>query len=415
MSSLKLQPKWIESLRIPKNYLKEIQQKGQNILFTSGYPDPKNESWRFTNIKRLENFINLPYSFNKKLDYESKYPLISDKPSNILKIEIDGSENNLNSIKLPKGIRFLSDSEIEVYLGKTLDKCQCKNSWSTIINESSASNVIGIEVDGKNIPPIELISTSNSNEFNSTRILLKIESNTNLQLVQVIFGSQNSAQSNLLEMIIGEGANVEHGLIALGGGNGNLIANFAIEQEEKSNYSLISMHEGWHFSRFEPHIIQMKGRARTTLKGLQVSNKEEELSTHSTVRFEGPEGQLDQLNKSTANNSSHTLFNGAIQVPRIAQKTQASQLSRNLILSKRAQINTKPELEIIADDVRCTHGATVSQLQEEELFYLRSRGIGSKEAYSLLLEGYYQEILSEIPLYSIRWGFLNNILSRTPE
>ena len=413
MAAYKLIPEWKESLKFPEKYLQKIREESQETLFLSGYPDPKNESWRFSNLKRLETFINLPLSSKLTLDYQKEYPLINNKPKNLLQIKINSTGNNLNPAKLPNGIRVLNDSELGNHLGRVLGNCKSRKEWSTIINESTASNVLGLEISGQDIPPIEFLLPAELNGLNSTRIFLKIGKNTNIKVAQVIFGSKNSAQSHLMEMMIEENSKVEHGFIALGGGNGNLIANLSIEQKKKSNYSLISMHEGWFFSRFEPNIIQLEGKAKTALKGLQIADEDHNLSTHSKVRFDGPEGELDQLNKASANKNSHSIFNGAIQVPKIAQKTQASQLSRNLILSKRSQIDTKPELEIIADDVRCTHGATVSQLQEEELFYLRSRGIGSKQAYSLLLEGYYQEILNELPLYSLRWNFLNSLLSKS--
>ena len=129
------------------------------------------------------------------------------------------------------------------------------------------------------------------------------------------------------------------------------------------------------------------------------------------MRFEGPEGTLDQLQKSAADKSSHCIFNGAVSVPRVAQKTNASQLSRNLIMSTKARVDTKPELEIIADDVKCAHGATISQLQEDEIFYLRSRGITTNEATNLLLKGYCQEILHEYPMEEKEEQLLNEILS----
>ena len=89
---------------------------------------------------------------------------------------------------------------------------------------------------------------------------------------------------------------------------------------------------------------------------------------------------LNQLNKSIVDNNAHYIFNGLIEVPEIAQKTQASQLSKNLILSSNGRINTSPKLKIIADDVKCNHGATISQLEDEQRFYLQSRGINKAEA-----------------------------------
>ena len=122
--------------------------------------------------------------------------------------------------------------------------------------------------------------------------------------------------------------------------------------------------------------MQVDGQAETVLKGLAVTGAEQQLATHTAVRFDGPE-ELDQLQKCRAGGQSHAIFNGAISVPRDAQRTNAAQLSRNLLLSDRARVDTKPELEIVADDVRCAHGATVSQLQDDELFYLQSRGIAA--------------------------------------
>ena len=136
-----------------------------------------------------------------------------------------------------------------------------------------------------------------------------------------------------------------------------------------------------------------------------------QITTHSNVLFNGPNGCLNQLQKAAACKRSHSIFNGAISVPKIAQKTNASQLSRNLLLSDLARIDTKPELEIVADDVKCSHGATVSQLQKEELFYMLSRGISSEQATSLLLKGYCQEIIDSLPIEALRWKILDKILN----
>ena len=168
--------------------------------------------------------------------------------------------------------------------------------------------------------------------------------------------------------------------------------------------------KGWCLSRIEPRIIQLNGKSKTSLKGLQISTEKEQVATHSLVRFNGPEGYLNQLQKAAACKRSHSIFNGAISVPKIAQKTNASQLSRNLLLSDLARIDTKPELEIVADDVKCSHGATVSQLQKEELFYMLSRGISSEQATSLLLKGYCQEIINSLPIEAGRWKILDKML-----
>ncbi|MEB3104813.1 MAG: SufD family Fe-S cluster assembly protein, partial [Cyanobacteriota bacterium] len=134
--------------------------------------------------------------------------------------------------------------------------------------------------------------------------------------------------------------------------------------------------------------------------------------THSFVRFGGPEGTLDQLHKAVADGQGRSVFNGAVQVPRAAQRSNAAQLSRNLLLSDRARIDTKPELEIVADDVKCAHGATVSRLREDELFYLQSRGIAADQAAVLLKRAFCEEVLRDLPAVAAGWSPLAHLLAQ---
>ena len=402
---------WLKSLPDPDGILKNIQTRSRNCLLNHQNLNNNKEEWKLTDIKRLENFIRLPLSARDENGYEEKYPVLKQKQNNILQLVINPINNQINESSLPEGIRKLTDEQLKLHLGKTINNFKFKDQWPILINESSTKQVIGLELKGEELPILEIIFPASPNFLNSTRLILIVEENTNFELIQVMIGKNNSAQSNLIEIIAGEKSNIKHGLIALGGGEGNLLTHLAIEQEISSEYSLTSLQEGWNFSRLEPNVIQKNGCAKTTLKGLQITTDKQQISTHSFVQFNGPNGRLEQINKSAASGNSHSIFNGAITVPQIAQKTEASQLSRNLLLSQRARIDTKPELEIIADDVRCTHGATVSQLQEEELFYLRSRGISLKAANSILLEGYFKEILNSLPLSSGRWFFLKDILS----
>ena len=108
--------------------------------------------------------------------------------------------------------------------------------------------------------------------------------------------------------------------------------------------------------------------------------------------------------------SGHSIFKGLIEVPKIAQQTQASQLSKNLLLSSKAKVDTCPQLKITADDVQCNHGATISQLDEEEIFYLQSRGITIQEASNLILKGFCKEIIDSMPFNIQKRAYLNNYI-----
>ena len=122
-----------------------------------------------------------------------------------------------------------------------------------------------------------------------------------------------------------------------------------------------------------------------------------------------PHGNADQLHKTLVDDRAHSVFSGRIVVPHAAQLTNASQLNRNLLLSDKGRVNTKPQLEIVADNVKCAHGATVSQLQADEIFYLQSRGIDAKQAQRLLIYAFAMEILDRIFLESLRLQLIEPI------
>jgi Fe-S cluster assembly protein SufD len=137
--------------------------------------------------------------------------------------------------------------------------------------------------------------------------------------------------------------------------------------------------------------------------------------THSAVYLTAPYGTVDQLHKYILDDHAKGVFNGKIFVPKAAQLTNASQLNRNLLLSSKARINTKPELQITADNVKCSHGATVSQLEADELFYLQSRGLNETDARNLLIDAFAAEILDRIPFNSIRKRVAQCVACRTLE
>jgi Fe-S cluster assembly protein SufD len=120
------------------------------------------------------------------------------------------------------------------------------------------------------------------------------------------------------------------------------------------------------------------------------------------IALQHPYGTASQLQKNIVDDRAHAVFNGKVFVPREAQQTNAAQLNRNLLLSNRAKIDTKPELDIVADNVKCAHGATVSQLAADEVFYLQSRGIAAAAAQRLLLYAFAMEVVDKISLASLK-------------
>ncbi|MBW3041129.1 SufD family Fe-S cluster assembly protein [Prochlorococcus marinus] len=413
MKSSAICREWLNSLPPTQGYLKKEQTIGRGKLLEKGMPSNKDEAWRLSNFKRLNSFLSLPLINNHK-DISSKdQSILPDKEKDRERIVINSIENKVNDINLPNGIETLTDIEIEKNVGKIVKSNNIKNDISVSLNQASSSNILALKVKNHFNGSLELVVPSIEEKSISTRVFLLLERGAKLDLLQVFLGNNNSAQNHLTEIKIESNVELTHGLISMGEGKESCsICTLAVEQSEKSIYSLHSLYHGWDYARFEPRIIQREGEASTIIKGLQVTKSKEQIATHSLIRFDGPNGRLDQLQKAVASENSHCIFNGSIEVPQKAQKTEAAQLSRNLLLSKRAKIDTKPELEIVADDVRCTHGATVSQLQDEELFYLLSRGIDNEHANSLLLKGYYDEIISHFPKSAKKWNFFEKLIKK---
>ena len=235
-------------------------------------------------------------------------------------------------------------------------------------------------------------------ELIPTRIIIIVEDGSSIDILQIIEGSRSVSLSHIIEIYVGDSATVTHGIISIGKDSSKLLASVSVKQKKGSSYSLSSIQKGWSLSRVDQEVVQLFGNAKTSLQGLQIAKQRQELGTHSIVRFEGPNGYLEQVQKSILDDESHVIFQGMIEVPKIAQKTEASQLSKNLILSTKAKVDTSPQLKIIADDVKCNHGATISQLSTEEIFYLQSRGINTKQANKLLINAFCNEIINSIPI-----------------
>ncbi len=407
MKSSTIYKEWLNSIPQTQGYLKKEQLRGRKFLLEKGMPSNKDEAWRLSNLNSLNNFFSLP----AVIDSDNIKSVFPEKEKNRERIVIHPNRSPVLDVNLPEGVENMNYREIEENLGTIVNSTNIKNDVSVCLNQASSLEILALKVKSNSNQSLEIVIPSVEDKSISTRILLLIEEGAKLDLLQIFLGNRNSAQNHLTEIKLESKTELSHGLISLGEDrDSSSICTLAVDQAKNSKYSLHSIHHGWDYARFEPRIIQSKGEAATVIKGLQVTKGKEQISTHSLIRFEGPNGNLDQLQKAVASEYSHCIFNGSIDVPQKAQKTQAAQLSRNLLLSKRARIDTKPELEIIADDVRCTHGATVSQLQDEELFYLLSRGIDNEHANSLLLKGYYDEVISHFPKSANKWNFIEKLI-----
>lgn len=339
-------------------------------LAGSPLPARQQEDWRFTDLAPLQ----------------SVSPAIATSPP-------------WRDLQLPAGVTRLSPAAAAPYLGTALAAVGSEALWPVRLNMGAAPPLLALRVQGE-VDAFELpFEASPEAGLVPWRILLVLDPGARLQLLECPIAAPQTSQllNGVMEVVLGPGARLHLGTLAQGTSNACLFQHMAVRQSAGSELMATTVTSGWSLVRQDPRVVQEQGRAHTQLRALQRVVGREIADTHSTVRFDGPEGQLDQLHKSLADGAGRSVFSGVVQVPRSAQQTKATQISRNLLLSERARIDTKPELQIVADDVKCAHGATVTQLQPEELFYLQSRGVEASKASQLLQRGFCDEVLRDLP------------------
>lgn len=413
----------LESGASPQPALAAARQRAARALADRPLPSRRQEAWRFTDIAPL--LAITPAQLPPATTGPATLPPAT---AGVVRLVLDGYGDPLAGVSLPAGIEAIPAADLEALLQETATDrgergangasnhaaawASSEAPWSGLLAAATAGQILALRVRGVVEPTLELVSDAASAEgVLPLRLLLILEPEARLELLQVHRASAASLTTVLLEARLGAGACLSHGLIAQGGGAAVLLADLAVEQDPGSDYAFTSAVAGWALSRLEPRVLQSGGGATTRLRSLQRVDGRQIADQHSQVRFEGPEGELDQLHKVIADGAGRSVFNGAVAVPRAAQRTNAVQLSRSLLLSDRARIDTKPQLEIVADDVKCAHGATVSRLQQEELFYLRSRGIDAARAAGLLLRGFCGEVLRELPVAAEIWQPLAMVLA----
>ena len=402
------------------------QQRARQALAGQSLPSRRQEAWRFTEVAALAAIPAQPLT--PREDQPSATALPAPQTA-VLRLVLDGRTDPLAGVSLPAGLERLDAGALEPLLGQALSANGSEACWPVLLNGTVASQLLALRVSQAVPTVLELLcDTAGATGVLGLRLLLVLEAGASLELLEVHRAGGASLTSVVLEAQLGRGARLRHGLLAQGaaqqaGDDGEfrsgavapvLLHHLAAVQEAGSELELISAVSGWGLARLEPQVVQASGAALTRLRGLQRVDGRQVADTHSRMLFAGPEGRLDQVHKALADGAGRSVFNGAVIVPRQAQRTDASQLSRSLLLSDRARIDTKPELEIVADDVRCAHGATVSRLQQDELFYLQSRGIAAGQAQRLLLRGFCEEVLADLPAAASAWQPLAHLMGEDP-
>jgi len=215
------------------------------------------------------------------------------------------------------------------------------------------------------------------------------------------------------EIAVGDNAQISHIRVQRDGTEAFHIGNCAVSLAHASRYRSVSVALGARISRYDLNAVLDAEGAECVIDGLALIHDRQLADTHSSIDHAKPNCTSRQLHKCIADGSAHAVFNGKVMVRPGAQNTDSAQSSRNLLLNAKARIDTKPQLEIFADDVKCAHGATVGQLDSEELFYLKSRGLSEVTARNLLTYAFGAEVIDRIPIASLKYRLEQTVLEQT--
>jgi Fe-S cluster assembly protein SufD len=390
--------------------LQSLHAQAIGFLQEQKIPTTRDEEWRFTDLTPL-----LEWEFESAsgdipaIDLQD---LTLPEAENTRLVFVNGNyAANLSSVNnLPAGVSISSLKDANSESIEHLGKLPGGEEIFTALNTAGLRDLAIVRV-GKNIsidPPIQILhlATSDKNTAIRSRCLVIMETGSNATLIEEYHSIGNATpayfNNSVTEIYLADNARLNHTRIQQEDTNAIHIAKTAVSQSRDSHYTGNAIEIGAKLSRHNWQIFQTGVQTETILNGLTMVKGDRVADTHSAIILAHPHGKTDQLHKCIIDERARGVFNGKVFVPQAAQLTDAAQLNRNLLLSEQARVDTKPQLEIVADNVKCSHGATVSQLEDDEIFYLQSRGLDPVLSRGLLINAFAVEIVDRIPVDSVR-------------
>ncbi|MDY6939896.1 MAG: Fe-S cluster assembly protein SufD [Cyanobacteriota bacterium] len=399
----------------------EIRDRAAARLQELAIPTTRDEDWRFTDLSSLlEVQFQAPAEIEVSPEAIAEYFLPETAQSHLVFVNGKYAPTLSNVEGLSEGVFVGNIAQLprpkRDRLGKYLAQQPGSEDVFTTLNTASLSDVAVVWAGKNQIveTPIQLLFLAVSGDRQNLvqpRCLVVAEAHSSLTLVEqhspLTIGCPDTRSNgvylnnSVVELWLEDNAQIQHVRLQRDGGAAFHIGKTAVTQSRDSRYACHALGFGAGLSRHNLDVFQAGEGTETTLNGLTLISGKQVADTHSTIALNHPNGAANQLHKYIIDGSAHGVFNGRVCVPQAAQLTNATQLNRNLLLSPKARVNTKPQLEIVADNVKCAHGATVSQLEEDEVFYLQSRGLDRQASEHLLVDAFAAEILQQVPVSSV--------------
>jgi Fe-S cluster assembly protein SufD len=404
--------------------LKALRSRGRESFHSLGLPSRRQEEWRFTGLKGLDTGnYQAPRAITSRIDVGQWR--VGD--AHVL-VFVDGifSPEASEIGDLPDGVvasnLILAAAAGSEALTRNLgSQAPLDRHPFAALNTAAVADgaFIHLPAETQLEWPIQLVFISGAEgraTLSAPRILVVADAGSNAAVIeQHVGGGGASLSCPVTEIVVAENASIEHVTVQEESLAASQLAVRQVKLARYSRYSGCAVSLGGNLARTDVGVVLDGEGAEASLDGLSVGDGEQQMDSHLTVRHASPQCRSHQLYKGIFGGRAKAVFNGRIIVDQDAQKTDAKQSNRNLLLSDDALVNSNPQLEIFADDVRCTHGSTIGRLDEEAIFYLRSRGIDATAAEQMLTLAFAGEILDRIPVNPIRDRLQGIIADRLAE
>jgi Fe-S cluster assembly protein SufD len=407
----------------PSDWLRDLRGRAVERANALTVPGPRDEEWRFTDLAPLYKLNLRPAAAAVTLSATDIAAF--DVPEAAIRLVfVDGRHVPALSRNADiAGIRVanLADAKSPAHavaqarLGRlaTFERDAFAAVNTAFLHDGA---VIHVAHDAQVEAPIHVLHVSTHKEgVSHPRVLVVAEAGAGCTVVEEFAGlGEASGLTNAVsEIHVATGARVRHIKVQRETATAFHIGNTSVSVERDGVFASWSVAFGARISRHNLNIRQDGEGTEFQVDGLNLIGGRQLADTHSSIDHAHPHGRSRQLHKAIAAGGSHAVFNGKILVREGAQQTDSGQQSRNLLLSDKAVIDTKPQLEIFADDVKCAHGATVGQLEADELFYLKSRGLSETVARNLLTYAFAAEVIERIPVKSVSDRLREHVLEQT--
>lgn len=406
------QPDWLKTLRG-----RTLERVGCLTL-----PNTHDEAWRFTPLAKFSSQSFQPLRTPTPLQADDVAHLTIPEATTRL-VFVDGVYAPQLSSTSPEAGLMLGTldamlatqaSSLEAHLGQHVNADTLVTALNTAFLQDAA--VLVVPPGSVLAAPVHVLFISTQPGVAShPRLLLVAGACSQLTVIEdyVALHAGSYFTNAVAEVVLKANAQLTHVRLQRESEQAFHLASCAVSLGAASRYHSASISLGGQISRLDLTVRHSAESAQCTLNGLALISGEQLADTHSFIDHARSHGTSRQLHKCIVGGTAHAVFNGQVMVRPGAQQTDSAQSSRNLLLSTQAHVDTQPQLEIFADDVKCTHGATVGQIDSEEVFYLQSRGLSEGVARNLLTYAFGAEIINHIPVASLRQRLEQTVLEQT--